>query len=398
MLITWELGGGLGHLVPIGSLAKGLLERDCEVTAAVRDLVSVGTILTDPQIRLLQAPHRIEPFRRTFDPPLSYAHMLHNVGFGSADGLCALVSAWRHLIELVKPDLVVCEHSPTALLACDSLGIDVIQVGTGFTIPPTPLPILRSIENRKVERSIREDEQRTLEIVNRIASRFGVVGLESLGQIYLRSKLSFLRTYSELDHFGERPNANYVGVEFAEASIGVEPVWPAGSGPRVFAYLKPLAGFREAERQLMNVGSPTIIYTPGLSSQEAAEVGGAIPSVRVSLLPLKIESIVESCDLVVCHGGHGLVSQMLLAGIPLVTIPMQLEQSLLCRRISQCAQPLAANVTDVAQLGEAIQQVLLNNTYRASAKQFSQKYSGSSKLRGMTAVVETIISRNAVID
>jgi hypothetical protein len=393
VLITWELGGGLGHLVPIATLANGLLERGYKVTVAVRDLVSAGTILTSSNLQLLQAPHRIEPFRRTFDPPFTYAQMLHNLGFGSDDGLFALVSAWRNLIRLVNADVIVCEHSPIALLACQSLGVETIQVGTGFTIPPHPLPMLRDVQNSKLVEQCCENEQQTLEILNRTAARLDIPTVDSLSQIYSRSQQCFLLTYPELDHFGERAQTPYVGVELDDTGIVGQPMWPAGHGPRIFAYLKPLTGFREAVRQLLRLGFPTIIYAPGLSVSEATEAAGVSSNVRISTSPVNIKSITKSCDVTVCHGGHGLVSQMLLAGIPLVTIPTQLEQSLLCRRISECAEPLVANVADVAQLGAAVDRVIRESSYKLAARKFSQKYSGAANMRGMMEVIEWITRR-----
>ena len=47
----------------------------------------------------------------------NFAHLLYNNGFYDADSLKATVQAWRELYETVRPDLIVFDHSPTALLA-----------------------------------------------------------------------------------------------------------------------------------------------------------------------------------------------------------------------------------------------------------------------------------------
>lgn len=42
VLVTWELGGGLGHLLPLEPLVRGLSERGHRVAVALRDLSRAG--------------------------------------------------------------------------------------------------------------------------------------------------------------------------------------------------------------------------------------------------------------------------------------------------------------------------------------------------------------------
>src|SRR5690348_15509947 len=121
ILLAWELGAGLGHLQRLRPLAEELLRRGHRVVASLRDIPRAGAVFGGMQVRLLQAPQKLRPPPDEFKPPLTLPHILHNTGFGDDMELAALAGAWRNLLELVRPDAVVFDHSPTALLASRGL-------------------------------------------------------------------------------------------------------------------------------------------------------------------------------------------------------------------------------------------------------------------------------------
>src|SRR5262245_59797881 len=112
ILATWELGGGTGHCVNLMPVVGGLLQRGHRVCAAVRDLHTARRIFRELPIDYFQAPIlRSQPSNYIADVR-NFAQMLHNVGFGDDEQLQPLVRAWRVLIELIDPAVIVCEHSP----------------------------------------------------------------------------------------------------------------------------------------------------------------------------------------------------------------------------------------------------------------------------------------------
>src|SRR5690242_8008310 len=115
ILMTWELGAGYGHLAPLLALAKPLKAKGHEIAFAARDLKTAATLLGGTGIAVHQAPANLEPA-----PGLalhSFPQILLNTCFDDPEKLHARVQAWRKLYTDFKPDLLVSDHSPTALLA-----------------------------------------------------------------------------------------------------------------------------------------------------------------------------------------------------------------------------------------------------------------------------------------
>ena len=101
---------------------------------------------------MLPAPWKSRPTEQV-ETVVTYADLLLNIGFGDGEAFTVHLHAWRNLFELVQPDLLVCDHSPTALLAARTLTsaygtltpalsqgeremrFPVATVGTGFFTP-----------------------------------------------------------------------------------------------------------------------------------------------------------------------------------------------------------------------------------------------------------------------
>jgi hypothetical protein len=171
IFLTWELGGGSGHLVPMRPIIQGLIRRGHSVVAAVRDLSRAAAILGDCSVRLLQAPFKMGSAGNEMPTPMTLAHLLHNVGYSNEVELRVLVHAWRALFELASPELMICDHSPTALLASRGFLMRRIVLGCGFLCPPdqTPLPNLR-FWLKPDPQALARDEQAVLGRMNAVLS------------------------------------------------------------------------------------------------------------------------------------------------------------------------------------------------------------------------------------
>ena len=174
---VWELGGGTGHLHKLGALAKALGRRGHEVRLAVREVGTAARVLGQHAPPVLAAPFFTG--RVTGLPPsANYAEVLLRCGYLDSSGLTALIKAWIALFDLARPDVVVADHAPTAILAARVAGIPTAVIGSGFLLPPLahPMPDLQPWQPMSRERLI-SAELRVLEPINRsLASRCGASG------------------------------------------------------------------------------------------------------------------------------------------------------------------------------------------------------------------------------
>lgn len=164
ILLTWELGGGIGHLTRLRPIGQELIKRGHTVVAALRDLTHVEQILGDTGISYFAAPLRMLDRPKPFDPSHSYAHLLANVGFLEPQTLRTTFRAWNAIFDVVRPGLVIADHSPSALLALRGRGIPCVNVGTGFITPPAAaqLPCWFPAAAAGQLQQLKQDEERVL--------------------------------------------------------------------------------------------------------------------------------------------------------------------------------------------------------------------------------------------
>jgi hypothetical protein len=74
--------------------------------------------------------------------PFSFADILLGSGYGDARTLTSLLEGWIRIFERWRPDLVVADSAPTALIAARILRIRRATYANGFALPPrvSPLP------------------------------------------------------------------------------------------------------------------------------------------------------------------------------------------------------------------------------------------------------------------
>jgi len=353
----------------------------------LRDLSKAGAVFGEKRFSFFQAPFRIGGPARAILPTLTYAHILHNVGFEDAQQLATLTAAWRQLYELVKPDLIIFDHSPTALLAARGIIARKCIVGSGFFIPPdeSPLPTLSPGHSGNLEELLR-DETRILSTMNGVAKRWDQRPLERITQLYSEVDESFLLTFQELDHYPHRRPATYWGSW--NNTAGAAPKWPSGSGKRIFAYLKSTPTAPDILRFLNELGKPTIAVMPEMDHSLRQHLDA--PTLRIENHPLDLHAAARDCDLAILNGNYASTVCIMLGGKPTLQIPMYLEQTIFAKRVSALGAGLDVDPRKIHEVAGGLQRLLSQDRFTAAAREFAQQYCGFDVQAQLGRIIDRI--------
>jgi UDP:flavonoid glycosyltransferase YjiC (YdhE family) len=243
------------------------------------------------------------------------------------------------------------------------------------------------------ERLIQSD-QRALRTINAALQAVSARPLERLSDIFECSK-HFLITFPELDHYGARDRSQYYG-PILGWEAGLAPEWPQGQGPKVFAYLKPHYEHIEEMLGALTASECRIAaFVGGVPGKRLARLQNHTTS--ISQRPYDIKRAAAECDFCVCHGGHGTTCELLLMGKPLLLLPMQLEQYLMARRVSDAGAGVIAD-RDGPDGGfkAAVEKIINRPDLAKRAGEFASRYTGASSPSTVMRIAdecETIVLR-----
>ena len=378
LILAWELGGGFGHAMPLAQLAGALLARGHEVHLVWRDLslsgAALGKLESSPDLHLWQAP--VWPTTLGGLPePASHAEILLRAGFLDDGRLRGLVQGWRSLFTTIRPDLLLADHAPTALLASRGLEMRRALMGTGFFIPParSPLPSFRDWEPVPAAR-ICAAEADALASCNAVLHALKCGPLNALHELFQVDEV-FLLGWTELDHLTglrEREEPRVWGALPALAA-GATPAWPDAPGPRIFGYLKREHPSAAALLDVLRDGPwSCLLHVSGMSPEELSRWSGG--KVRIVDTLMHLPAVLAEADLVLCHANAGTVYASLAAGVPTVMLPLQAEQLLLARRVAATGAGVFLWPHEVAVgLVPAIKAVLESSGFRLTARSLAAR-------------------------
>lgn len=339
IVYCWEIGADLGHITPWACIAKELVAQGHTVSCILKDLTHATRLLEPLGIRWYQAPLSLK--RPSVDYPRNHADILHGQGYDSPERLHALLEGWRSLFMLLRPDRIVADAAPTAMLAARSLQISVLALDSGFFIPPVshPMPQLRDWVPVN-EQDLLRREDRTLQVINSALGRLNVPILPDFKSMFMVE--TRYRTWPEANHFGPHSPEKHLG-PILTTSGGVAPVWPEGEGGKVFAYLKPEHPRSiETLNTVIKMGFRLQAYLPRFSHAmlDRLEATGRI---KTSSDPVDLSKLGQ-IDFVICHSGNGLVLRCLASNLRLLLLPLHVEQARIARSIQSAG--LEAEIID----------------------------------------------------
>lgn len=376
-LYAWELGGNLGHIGTFTPVAQQLREAGHEVTFVVRETHACHLLL-GRRFGWTQAPRFDGPAHGA--APISYADILAGSGYADPGTLMGLLVAWRTQFQQARPDLVFADHAPTAMLAARTLGIPVMLFGTGFSVPPSrsPWPAMRTWEPND-EGLLAARERQLLDVVNGVLALLDAAPLARLCALFDVAETG-LRTLPELDQYQDRPAGRYWGL-LAHAPLPApgpdappppSPAWPAGPGPRIYAYLRHepalAAAILAAIRQ--STGS-SIVYYPDWT----ADVGHP-PGMQILTQPADLGRLAHEADIAIANGAST-IGTFLMAGKPVLSIACHLEHYLSGLRLAQLGAGLVLRADGpVDAIAPALQRLHSNGAFGEQARRFAARYAG----------------------
>lgn len=394
VLLAWELGGNYGHLVALRALAHELRRRDHACTFAVRELGSAQAFL-DPRLGpLVQAPVRLTKGRNRVRTQLSYASLLHNIGFNEPVELAGRIQAWRTLYRALGTEFVFADHSPVALIAARTLGIPAARIGNGFTVPPllSPFPSFRvgtahgrdpagtpsgatvgATHGRDLQSILLKNEAAVLRELNHALALLKLRPFPLLQDIFRGARPALL-TYAPLDHYEVPRSEPFRGLP--DYAHGTRPRWPDGRGPKIFAYLAPSASLPVVLEALRSSKARVLVRLLG-DAPEAASAGR--PGLSVTAQAVNFRQAAESCDAFINYGAHSTVAEFLLAGKPGILVPDLHERVLTARRSAGIGATLNVRATSPAPVRRALDQVIDDPAPRKAAAAFAAGYGGRDR-------------------
>lgn len=369
LLCVWEQGGHLGHLSHLRLPVELALAQGHTVYVAVRELRHVREVLGDLPVKYLLAP--CKPDAGTADQRdfLSYTQLLDRQCFSSADELRVYLGVWKNLFDLVQPDLVLFEHSPTALIAAHAYGFEKINIGTGFTVPPgqddalapfLPFPHVRLTP--ELAAALRQADGQLLDRINQALQSLDAPPLPSLHALFQQVDAQYLMTWPELDQFGARSGACYLGVEPPLSRAA--PQWPAVAGPKVFAYVDAFPGLEALLRDLRAASTCCLLFVRNLPDALRQAYGSA--AMHFVDHPVDLGAVAGEAEWVISNASHSTVAFFARQGVAQLLIPRYQEQLFTALRV--VAQGGAAMAfQDQSAYGAAIEAMLGNPRIRTQA-------------------------------
>lgn len=382
ILFAWEAGANLGHVMPLARLARRVEESGIECLFAVRDLKSASLALADTGIRFVQAP--VWPWHDhtgNEDGSGGYLDVLACLGFGDAEKLTAMLQGWSSLLDLIRPDLIVADHSPALCALARARGDTVVAVGNGFTLPPADRPSFPPI---RADRAPLLPEARLLQSLEASLSALNLTPPARLVD-GLATDERIVFSFPELDCYqGWRNEALHLPIE------PLPSVEPLPDEPRLFVYAgAELPGLAELVQVLGDFPWPVECYLRDVPPALLSFL--RMRGVVVHDTPPDLAKLLPQVSHVLSQGGNGLCHMAMAAGRAHIILPLHGETELNYSRLS--AMGIARRISPglkTVDLKNALVTILQNHELIARAMQWGAHIALRPQPSGEGAVMSTI--------
>ncbi|MFT5504705.1 MAG: hypothetical protein ACI8XC_002422 [Gammaproteobacteria bacterium] len=396
VLFTWECGGGYGHLTRYRDLITNLQLQGHEAYFVVRNLQSAIKVYPNQDLRLLSAPLPLKnkkTHHRVMQPS-SYLDVLVNQCFDDQESLEARIRVWLSIFKAINPQLIIFDHSPTALMAFKIFSSSqCIVVGDAFAVPPSKGKVYPFRENSNLaEGDLKKRDCELVEqFINPCLSSFNAPKLKSCMDIFDHPQRIF--GIAELDHYRAAKRADmFIGAE-KNNSTGKEVIWPKAEGPKVFIYSENHPHLRTLLNILSELRWPVI----AVAKQSARQLMRQFQDERFyySEELINIDKAAQECDFAINNSSMATCLNFLRNGKPMILLPAHIEQTMFAERLVE--NNCGINFNDLKTPKEIRQAVIqLGNpdeSMHLAVKKFVSTIRSSLDKNSDTAMLEEVFSR-----
>ncbi len=364
--IAWEIGGGRGHVVHLATVAASLKRRGFSHTAALVHLEHAGELA--PYCETVEQAPQL-PYRApaTSDlPGSSYGDWLGLHHFDDPAVVRRAIEAWRARITASRPDIIIAEQAPCAILAARSLSLPAVQVGVPTTAPPATMitfpPFLVDRDQPIYDEAVLRDA------VNAAIVDFGLPALPALPAIYSCDDqvVASIRLLDRYDPWRSRPRV--------PPTLGGWQHHGERRREELFVYLSTFDRL-----------DPVILTAiASLKLPARAVIAGNLPmavavlkrrGVKVESEPRAPAEIIRTARVLVHAGNHGMCCLGLRAGLPQVTLSSQMEHRFDGRMLQQAGAGIAVELQrwTVPNITAAIEQAWEDGAMAARAAAMAEQ-------------------------
>lgn len=360
MLLAWELGEGLGHLPPLKAIALALKPLGVKPVFALRETQHAGPALRDVRADMYVAPHWAKPSKPPFKTE-SFADILGANGYSTGEHATGMIGAWDRLVDEVKPDLIVCDHAPSAMLSAYGR-IPVAFVGNGFAVPPADdpqfppyTPGVGSPEGQDV-------------VLEAISFAFRRLGRAAPATLTAPFKGDFRGVYSFplIDSYRSVRRERVLGPIEPQP-----PLVPLPDRPRLFVYSAlDFARIDALFQCLMDIGPEASVYLRGNLGPRAAILRSR--GVEVFEKPQPFAEIMPRASVVFSHAGSGFTNAALASGRPHITFPRHFEAKASAMGLEQAGCGIRLETLEVESFRAAYRRANMDTAMREAAQRVGQ--------------------------
>lgn len=396
LIFCWELGDDLGYLTKALTLRR-IFDESIEFYIVARDIVLASELDWPGQVKLLQAPIWLRSHPQASKAE-SLAEILFYKGYDSHQHLKTLADAWLILFNAIKPDILLFDHAPTALLAASSLKIPKIIVSNPYLTPPPGTQTISLISEQYYNEVKAADlHSHVVTVINHIRVDYGAEPLKLLSDLF-DVNATFLSGFSKTDYFSKfRSQVIYCGSALTTSVSTRHPVWKEGFSQKLVGYLKRRDQRSEKILQVLAaMQARALCFYSNSSRSEISQFENS--SIVATNLPFNFSEACKQASAVICHGGQGVVNEALYRGIPLILIPTQAEQYFIANKIKSLGSAIVIEPSEsMLDIETKLKEFFSNALYQEKASYFAQEVFNIDPDKIQQQLKETLINSSNIL-